>query len=500
MSDWTDFVNAPKGVIVAAAGHGKTYAIGSCLNVLIPRIEQPALILTHTNAGVASIRKKIAERKLDYSKCTIETIHSFSQKYVLAFYCGTDLPSQEDKSYFEAITRIALQLFSLPSIKGILSISYSHLFVDEYQDCSEEQHRIVLELSKVLPTHIFGDPLQGIFKFNSQKMVDMSKDLAAFIPFELLNEPWRWKVNNNNEVLGEQILECRKTLLEGDHPTIELKSNPAASYYFQPMSFEFIDYNDPGFSTYTNKIRSIINFFNKTSQSILILVPSFFDGQGLRGKLNDRMKLKTRFDFEDQFILLDAIDQKEYYDRAKEIDHIITSISSAHKKYDRVTDLLKNLSFKSKDIFPWIRDNHVVKKTKEERELSAELDSLCTSFFTSPSLSGVKGLIDFFSNRLSLTVKLPSVLHAERQCISAAIEKGASVYSCMVEYKNRIRKGGRKIEGSCIGTTLLTKGLEFDNVLVLDAHRIVDKENFYVAISRACKNLVIVSKSPFLSF
>ena len=266
------------------------------------------------------------------------------------------------------------------------------------------------------------------------------------------------------------------------------------------MSFEFIDYNDPGFSTYTNKIRSIINFFNKTSQSILILVPSFFDGQGLRGKLNDRMKLKTRFDFEDQFILLDAIDQKEYYDRAKEIDHIITSISSAHKKYDRVTDLLKNLSFKSKDIFPWIRDNHVVKKTKEERELSAELDSLCTSFFTSPSLSGVKGLIDFFSNRLSLTVKLPSVLHAERQCISAAIEKGASVYSCMVEYKNRIRKGGRKIEGSCIGTTLLTKGLEFDNVLVLDAHRIVDKENFYVAISRACKNLVIVSKSPFLSF
>ena len=252
--------------------------------------------------------------------------------------------------------------------------------------------------------------------------------------------------------------------------------------------------------TYTNKIRSIINFFNKTSQSILILVPSFFDGQGLRGKLNDRMKLKTRFDFEDQFILLDAIDQKEYYDRAKEIDHIITSISSAHKKYDRVTDLLKNLSFKSKDIFPWIRDNHVVKKTKEERELSAELDSLCTSFFTSPSLSGVKGLIDFFSNRLSLTVKLPSVLHAERQCISAAIEKGASVYSCMVEYKNRIRKGGRKIEGSCIGTTLLTKGLEFDNVLVLDAHRIVDKENFYVAISRACKNLVIVSKSPFLSF
>lgn len=500
MSDWTDFVNAPKGVIVAAAGHGKTYAIGSCLDVLVPKIERPALILTHTNAGVASIRKKIGERKLDYSKCTIETIHSFSQKYVLAFYCGTDLPTQEDKAYFEVITRIALQLFSLSSIKRILSISYSHLFVDEYQDCSEEQHKIVLELAKVLPTHIFGDPLQGIFKFNSQKRVDMSKDLAEFIPFGLLTEPWRWKVNNNNEALGEQILECRKTLLEGDHPTIELKSNPAASYYFQPMSFEYIDFYDSGYSTYIDKIRSILKFFNKTSKSILILVPSFSDGQGLRGKLNDRMELKTRFDFEDQFLLLDAIDQKEYYDRAKDIDTIVSSISSAHKKYDRVANLLKRISFKSGDISPWIRDNHVVRKTNNDRELYVELDSLCSSFFSSPSLSGVKGLIDFFANRLKIKAKLPSVLHAERQCITTAIEKGTSAYTSMVEYKNRIRRSGRKIEGSCIGTTLLTKGLEFDNVLVLDAHRIEDKENFYVAISRACKNLVIVSKSPSLLF
>lgn len=65
----------------------------------------------------------------------------------------------------------------------------------------------------------------------------------------------------------------------------------------------------------------------------------------------------------------------------------------------------------------------------------------------------------------------------------------------MVEYKNRIRQMGKKIEGRCMGTTLLTKGLEFDTVVIVDAHLFSDKKNFYVAISRACKNVVILTGS-----
>lgn len=64
----------------------------------------------------------------------------------------------------------------------------------------------------------------------------------------------------------------------------------------------------------------------------------------------------------------------------------------------------------------------------------------------------------------------------------------------MVEHKNNIRHAGRKIKGRCIGTTLLTKGLEFDNVIIVDAHLFTDKKNFYVAISRACKSLIILTE------
>ena len=65
----------------------------------------------------------------------------------------------------------------------------------------------------------------------------------------------------------------------------------------------------------------------------------------------------------------------------------------------------------------------------------------------------------------------------------------------MNQYKNKIRMSGRKVLGKCIGTTLLTKGLEFDTVIILWANLIRDKRNFYVAISRACKELYIFSNS-----
>lgn len=70
----------------------------------------------------------------------------------------------------------------------------------------------------------------------------------------------------------------------------------------------------------------------------------------------------------------------------------------------------------------------------------------------------------------------------------------------MIEYKNRIRQIGKKIEGKCLGTTLLTKGLEFDTVVIVDAHLFSDKRNFYVAISRACKNVIILTENTRIDF
>jgi hypothetical protein len=39
--------------------------------------------------------------------------------------------------------------------------------VDEYQDCSLDQHELICLLSEILPCRILGDPLQGIFSFTN---------------------------------------------------------------------------------------------------------------------------------------------------------------------------------------------------------------------------------------------------------------------------------------------------------------------------------------------
>jgi len=63
-----------------------------------------------------------------------------------------------------------------------------------------------------------------------------------------------------------------------------------------------------------------------------------------------------------------------------------------------------------------------------------------------------------------------------------------------------LRQIGRKVEGKCIGTTLLTKGLEFDIVIVLNFQDFEDKNNFYVAITRACKKLILIGNTHQIYF
>lgn len=101
---------------------------------------------------------------------------------------------------------------------------------------------------------------------------------------------------------------------------------------------------------------------------------------------------------------------------------------------------------------------------------------------------------------MHLRPKRPELLHSLSTCIRNATLNKNSIYENMIEYKNRIRQIGKKIEGKCLGTTLLTKGLEFDTVVIVDAHLFSDKRNFYVAISRACKNVIILTENTRIDF
>ncbi len=103
--------------------------------------------------------------------------------------------------------------------------------------------------------------------------------------------------------------------------------------------------------------------------------------------------------------------------------------------------------------------------------------------------------------------KLPKIKYYRKELFNdlcKALEQAeynkTSVFESMKQIRNIKREKGRKIKGKCIGTTLLTKGLEFETVIILDAHNINDPKHFYVAITRATKKLIIFTKCFKLKF
>lgn len=494
MSRWTEFINSPKSCVIAAAGHGKTYAISECLKELSLSILKPALILTHTHAGVASIKEKIKENHIPRESYQIETITSFAQRYALSFVVDTSVfPDQEQKEYFPRIQSEAKSILSKPSIQKIIKLSYSHLFVDEYQDCSLIQHEIILSLAAVLPIHIFGDPLQAIFTFDAEAKVNFTQHLMGFLRFNLLETPWRWRVNGNCQGLGDRILSLRESLM--NNRQILLSSDASSNVQVFLCEADFLDYSND----YYRLIQSVLRLFR--TGSTLLLVPGFIYNGRLRGNINDRVMIQERIDFRHEFMLIEAIDDQDYYTLSDSIDNLFISFRRARNKILNIKKALYSLHFKKGDIDEWFHGNEYIKtRQKEYKEPSLRLQSLFSSFESNPSLTSFRSILRFFSVECHYHNKRPDIIHAIQLCMNEAISSGDKMRDCMIRYKNRIRRVGRKIEGKCIGTTLLTKGLEFDNVIILDAHRFADKQNFYVAISRACKNLVIISKEQVLLF
>lgn len=493
--DWKDFLNEPKGLLIAPAGHGKTHAIAECLNQC-PN-EERQLILTHTHAGIAAIRLKLKLLNVNPNKYHIDTITGFAQRYALAFFSKSCFPEQDDNSYFDVIIEKSIILSKQESIKSIIRNSYSGLFVDEYQDCSKVQHTLIMQLSEVLPTHILGDELQGIFDF-AGRLVNFGEDLQGFKVFKCLNIPWRWHQKENCKALGNKILLIRQ-ILESDNPHLILQTDKSAHLYVIQLNKRTSQEEE---SLYYRNLHSIVSKISSTS--VLIIVPSYFDSQNiLRGNIADRSKLKSRFDFENQFTLIEAIDAKDFYSCAKNVDDLLLKLSNPRSrinKIDRIRDVLETFTLKNGDLNNWFAKNNIKNKRGDLKRPSQELKTLCNSLITNHNVKEFLEILLFFTINCKYRGKRPELLYSIQSCLKSAIANNISVYDSMVAYKNRLRRVGRKIEGKCIGTTLLTKGLEFDTVIILDANFFSDSRHFYVAISRACNNLIILTGDKNLQF
>ena len=490
----TEFLESNRAFLIAPAGYGKTYTIVSCVKRLL--YEKPILILTHTHAGVAALKAKMSKQGVERDKYKIDTISSFIQRYVLSFCKQSEIGPQEDgENYFPNVLNKAIFLFQKTTIKRIFLESYSHLIVDEYQDCSKKQHELIEILAGYLPTHLFGDPLQGIFDFGKYPSVEFPEDFKNFRPFDFLQIPYRWITNGNSAALGEKIKEYRVSLEENDSVYIEsdVASNVEVICH-NPITNE--NEQDILYNPLRSKIKQL------DTESILVIMPSFMQNRR-RGLIEERANMLRRFDYEHQFNLVEAIDDKTYYQCAHDIDSLIEEIATSpfNVDYVKIRERLEEFSFDRQSLNMWFNSSGLIsKRNADEKVFSDELKVLCDKFFQNACAQSFLELLMFYYHNNRRSLKRPDLARQVLKSLEYAAENNTSVYDAMVKTKNHIRRNGRKIYGKCFGTTLLTKGLEFDAVILLYADKIEDKRNFYVAISRACKNLIIFTESKQLSF
>lgn len=84
------FLTDNHSLMIAPAGHGKTHCISECVKIIGER--GCVLILTHTHAGIASIKNKMSKANVPSKYYHIETIMGFIQHYVTSLFGADALP------------------------------------------------------------------------------------------------------------------------------------------------------------------------------------------------------------------------------------------------------------------------------------------------------------------------------------------------------------------------------------------------------------------------
>lgn len=459
----SEFIAKSHSMLIAPAGYGKTHAIAECLKYTHGK----SLVLTHTNAGVSALKEKFKAQNIPAMKFHIETITGYAQKYVLSFVNANTIPSQDiPKQYYHFLISTATKIIQNRGVEKIIRGTYQHLFVDEYQDCTLSQHNMVLTLSNCMHTHVLGDPMQGIFNFNPQDpliSMENSERMREFITNSYeLTEPWRWNLNGRNE-LGAQLRALREQLIQQRNGDIYYANYPAIIRHRVA---------DP-YTGLTPMVKAIL----QDHENVLFIHP-------------DTMNKKPRTEFvrllNNRVFMIESLDDKDFYSLAKAFDKL-----RAEKLLPQLYDICVQL-FGKTHTQEWFTGQAVKNRQKYNKTLSEKLTKIVCSTASNLSHLNMALLLEFFKSELKLPTARVDLLNSLISSLKEAHRNNSTVYEEMCKARNRLRRHGRKIRGHCIGTTLLTKGLECDCVVLLDIDKFPDYKHLYVALTRGGKEVHVI--------
>jgi DNA helicase-2/ATP-dependent DNA helicase PcrA len=349
------------------------------------------------------------------------------------------------------------------AIRDVVSSSYDRILIDEYQDCDVLQHELATTLATIVPTVIFGDPMQGIFEFAGATLSWAGHIHLQFPLAGSLDIPYRWQ--GKNPELGAWIAETRQRLMIGE--PIDLESGPII-------------------------YRSSNNAFD---------MGTFFDGidarEGTQAAIHcnraicNRLAQATRGGFQ-------AIEEMA-----------ASRLQSFATDWDSSTDQSRRLAV----VKELIKDCFHIKQRLPDEDEDQEDDALGHEMnIIAHNLGGSDGIIaaqQLFSlaRRRSRWRLFRGEIWRDGEKAMSEIEsdRASTMMDATAIIRQRITNSGRRLPTRTISTPLLLKGLEFDHVVIPDAthfcgERFAHAKLFYVAISRATRSLTISSSERFLQF
>lgn len=455
-----------KGYVIAPAGYGKTHLIALAAKASTNR----QLILTHTFAGVNSIKAKMTALKVPASQYQVDTIASWSLRLCLAYPKTSgwkaDHPSgkQWDKLYASCSGLLAKTF-----IRHIVLCSYSGVYVDEYQDCSDLQHELVCALAEVLPCRVLGDPMQAIFDFeDAQKPVDWpTKIYPHFECLGKLEKPWRWE-NAQAPELGAWLKVSRERLEKGQ--TLDL-------VYGVPACVERI-YTKEEFLSQQQYL-TLLKLINKDGSVI-----------GLHGgdqKLKEKTHALARM-LGGKFSSIEEVEGKALHSIIKKITAAKTAKSAflhalyfAKKCFTGVDGALAAGTKKGEVA-------KQIKTTKHPLMLHA-----ANLYLGDPSTKNLKAFFLELKANPDTSLFRRDLFYRFLNTLKIHIDgEGNTLTESVKIYQRDMRHTGRPIRHTkLLGTTLLVKGLEYDHAVILDADSL-DSKDLYVAMTRGAKSLTII--------
>ncbi len=455
------------------AGTGKTELLAACVAAASGQGDR-SLILTHTNAGVDAIRNRLRRFGVPSSMARVETITSWAFTLARSYpgIAGISVPKapiwKDSRAYVDGATSVA----KTAAVLRVHAVSFGYLFVDEYQDCTVDQHDLILRISEAVPrTVILGDRLQAIFGFDaSRPLMDWDTHVAPkYTPKTVQYSPQRWR--GHNDALGQWLLDIRPDLVDGG--TFDFSSHRVAGLEWRQCDFK------TAIRTVNNAAYSISN----TGGSVVLLDKWAHDVAKHASRLGGSYAVME--DVGGRFMA------EQLHNLPAEND----------------VSLALWLSGMAKSCFVGLAglDATLQKRLEKGRTVSdlrraglAPVQAALDSLIGNPIYDQLHISADTIRATRGLKLYRQEAWDDTIGAIKKSVEDDTPPQEALAVVRDRLRRGARGERQRIASRTLLVKGLEFDHVIIANVQNFTDPRQLYVALSRAKKSVTVIGMSPQL--